>query len=571
VGKTIHGIGASSGITIGPVWIYNPIEVRVKRLQNQDPASEISRLTEAISQAKNQLLTLYKKALEEIGAEEAAIFDAHILFLDDPEFIKSIHIKLKEECVNAEAAVEEEVERFAARMLALKDEYFQARAQDIRDVGRRIIYCLSGVDTEAISKPNKPVIIVADDLTPSDTVQFDRESILGFCIRKGGPTSHTAILARSLGVPAAVSVPFRFEDIENCQLLILNGDSGMLTINPDEEQCGYAEQEIDSRTSQWKLQLEAASQPATSKDGATFEIVANIGNISDAKQAVEFGAEGVGLLRTEFLYLDRLSMPTEEEQVESYGEIFDVMGSRPVVVRTLDIGGDKAVEYLGLREETNPFLGWRAIRMISEKPEVLSGQYRALLRAGVNTDLRIMIPLVSSIEEVVLARQLLEKARKALSEENIPQAEMLQFGIMVEVPSAALLVEHIARHVDFFSIGTNDLTQYTLAVDRTNERVADLASPFHPSVIRLIARTIEKAHDHGKWVGLCGEMAGDPCAIPLLIGLGLDEFSMAPVRIPPVKEIIRKLDKKWCEDIADKAMQFSSTDEVVMLLNSSVG
>jgi phosphoenolpyruvate-protein phosphotransferase len=571
VGETIKGIGASSGIAIGSAWIYKPIEVEVKREFNRDSAIELSRLTDAIAQAKSQLSTLYEKALKEIGADEAAIFDAHLLFLDDPEFIGTIQNKLQEDCINAEAAVEEEVERYAAEMLALQDEYFQARAQDIRDVGRRIIYCLSGVDTESISLPYEPVIITADDLTPSDTVQFDRGKILGFCIRKGGPTSHTAILARSLGVPAAVSVPFRFEEIENCRLLVLDGDSGELIINPDEMQCVKAEEEIMRRASRWQIQLAEASRSATTKDGASFEVVANIGNISDAKQAVEYGAEGVGLLRTEFLYLDRHDMPTEEEQVDSYKEIFDVMEGRPVVVRTLDIGGDKAVNYLGLEEESNPFLGWRAIRMMSERPEVLSGQYRALLRAGVNTDLRIMIPLVSNIQEVIHARSLLEKAHLALSENNIPQAAMLQFGIMVEVPSAALLVEHIAEYVDFYSIGTNDLTQYTLAVDRTNERVANLASPFHPAVIQLIARTIDKAHEHGKWVGLCGEMAGDPLALPLLIGLGLDEFSMSPIRIPPAKEIIRKLDRRQCIEIANEVLQLSSTDAVVEFLKSRSG
>lgn len=564
----LQGISASPGIAIGPGWLYRPVEVEIETLENQNPDDEIFRLDEALDSAKDQLEFLCQKTLDEIGSEEAAIFEAHKMFLDDPELINSIHNLINGKRINAEAAVEQVVENYSVEMEALKDEYFQARAQDIRDVGRRIIYCLVGVDVKSTELPYEPVIISADDLTPSDTVQFDREMILGLCTRRGGPTSHTAILARSIGVPAAVSVPFELDDITNCQMMVLDGIKGELVIDPSDEEIKTAQDKMQAWQSEWQVQLSHADQPAATLDGVTVEIVANIGNIEDAKQALEYGAEGVGLLRTEFLYMDRQSMPTEKEQVQAYKDIFEVMGNRPLVVRTLDIGGDKEVDYLGLSDEPNPFLGWRAIRMISERPEILQHQVRALLQAGVNRDLRIMIPLVSSIEEVVQARNILDESLQNLMREGLPYAENVQFGIMVEVPSAALLVEHISKYVDFFSIGTNDLTQYALAVDRTNERVADLASPFHPAVLKLIAMTIQCAHENGKWVGLCGEMAGDPTAAPLLLGLDLDEFSMAPTSIPVVKQVIRGLEKRQCIEIAAQALELPSTVEVKDFLKS---
>lgn len=561
------GISASPGIVIGSGWVYLPIEVEVNRIEIQDSQKELKCLEEALEEARKQLQIIQERTLEAIGSEEAAIFEAHGMFLDDPEFLRSIQVLIEEQKINAEAAVLEVVERFAMEMLALEDEYFQARAQDIRDVGRRIINCLAGVEVDYNTLPKEPVIILAEDLTPSDTMQFDREKILGLCTVRGGPTSHTAILARSLGVPAAVSVPIPIMSIKSGTGLILDGSHGVLTIEPDEEQLSRAKTDQVAWKTQWQQQLSAAYQPAVTLDGKQVEIVANIGNAQDARQALEYGAEGVGLLRTEFLYLDRQTMPDERQQLVAYQEIFDLIGKRPLVVRTLDIGGDKEVSYLGLKEEANPFLGWRAIRMMDERPDVLLGQFRALLRAGVESDLRIMVPMVSSVTEAQKARELFNEARSRLSEEGIPFLENAQFGIMVEVPSAALLVEHIADHVDFFSIGTNDLTQYTLAVDRTNERVAKIASPFHPAVIQLIALTIRSAHKKGKWVGLCGEMAGDSLATPLLLGLGLDEFSMAPTSIPAVKQLIRKLDAEECARMADELLEFRTTQEVIDYLN----
>ena len=564
--QKFEGIAVSGGIAIGPCWLYKPVIVSTSRNSITDPASELTRLENALREARQQLEQLHERALENISEADAAIFEAHQLFLEDPEFIGAIQSMISDERTNAEAAVAEIAEGFAQQMLALDDEYFQARAQDIRDVSRRILYCLNGISLDQFQL-ERPAVILAEDLTPSDTMQFERKMILGLCTRHGGPTSHTAILARSLAVPAAVNVPFEISALNDGSEVILDGSAGTLTCEPREEELTAARQMQTEWNDTWKSQLSTAGKPAQTRDGRIVEVVANIGGLDDARQAVEFGAEGVGLFRTEFLYLDYGRLPSEEEQAAIYREIFEVMGSRPVIVRTLDIGGDKPVDYLDLQQETNPFLGWRAIRMMRDHPEMLLTQMRALLRAASSgNDLRIMVPMVSCLEEVRQARELFEEAKTSLQKENTLHVEKTQFGIMVEIPSAALITEHLAEFVDFFSIGTNDLTQYTLAVDRTNERVAYLASPFHPAVLQLIARTIEKAHEKGKWVGLCGEMAGDPLAASLLLGLGLDEFSMAPSSIPSMKELIRELDANECKQIAQKALIQPSISAVQDLL-----
>jgi phosphoenolpyruvate-protein phosphotransferase len=554
----VKGIGASPGIAIGPVWIYRPIKVEIRTITDSDPITEQLRLDTALQESKKQLEDLHIRTLAMVGEDEAAIFQAHAMVLEDPEFIDTVKKIIREKRINAEAAVQEGVEYYANMLLALADEYFQARAQDIQDVGRRIIQSLSGAGKGQNTSPPFPVVIAADELYPSDTVQFDKKVILGFCTVKGGPTSHVAIMARSLGVPAIVSAPFILDDIEEDSILIINGGDGTLIIKPDENEIRTAKKDQQDLEDVWVVQLASAHEPAVTTDGIAVEIVANIGSADDARISVEYGAEGVGLLRTEFLYMDRTALPTVDEQIKIYTEIFEAMGDRPVVVRTLDIGGDKNVPYLGLQKEDNPFLGWRAIRIMSERPEVLEQQLSALLQAGKKTDLRIMIPMISNLEEVISARDMLEKVKQDLLKEGKPVPEKVQFGIMVEIPSAVMLVSEISEYVDFFSIGTNDLTQYTTAVDRGNERVASLASPYHPAVIRLINKTITDAHAKGKWVGLCGEMAGDELAAPLLLGLGLDEFSMAHTSVPCIKYLMRMLNKGECEKIAQEALTLPS-------------
>ena len=566
---SITGIAASRGIAIGPAWIYRPVEIIIERLENAEPKKEWDRLQTAIKKANSQLEELERKALQRVGEKEAEIFGAHRMFLEDPELIGSIKLSIDHK-LNAEAAVQEGIEGFAKTLMALESEYFQARADDVRDVGRRVVACLLGVNLGWTDLPQEAVVIFADDLNPSDTMHFETDRILGLCTRRGGPTSHTAILSRSLGVPAVVSTPFDIDSIHTGQMVVLNGISGEVILKPSKEQILEASKEREQIADLRAARLKKAGQPAMTMDGHKVKVMANIGSLADAHQAVEYGAEGIGLLRTEFLYMNREQLPDLGEQVDIYQALFDVMGTQPIVVRTLDIGGDKQVSYLGLKGEPNPFLGWRAIRMIGERPEVLRDQFQAILRAGVGRDLRIMLPLVSSVDEVIATKEIINEAMQVLNMQNIPFAEQVQFGIMVEVPSAALLIEHFAEYVDFFSIGTNDLAQYTLAVDRTNERVAALASPFHPAVIQLIARTIEQAHVNGKWVGLCGEMAGDPLATSLLLGLGLDEFSMAPFAVPKIKETIRGLDKQACEKIAANVLLLSRTSDVISHLQDVV-
>jgi phosphoenolpyruvate-protein phosphotransferase len=561
------GLPASSGIAIGPAWVYQPITVTVERRSVTDTIAEWTRLQTALSMARTQLQALEARARENIGASEADIFAAHQLFLDDEELMGTLKTTVLDQRANAEAAAYDGFEHYATALESLEEEYFKARAADVRDVSRRVLRCLTGkTDDTALEQPS---VIFAEDLTPSDTVAFEKEKILALVTVRGGPTSHTAILARGLGVPAVVSAPVHLDDLVLGTMVILDGATGELTLGPTLAELNRARQ----RQTEWQTmraeQLLAAMQAATTPDGHTVEVVANIGNAEDARQAVENGAEGVGLFRTEFLYLDRETMPSEADQTAIYREVFKVMGRRIMVVRTLDIGGDKAVPYLGLQQEPNPFLGWRAIRMIRERPDVLESQLRALLAAGGETEvnLHIMLPMVSSLAEIVRARELLEAARASLQAEGKP-LPAVQFGIMVEVPSAAVLADLLAPHVDFFSIGTNDLTQYTLAVDRTNERVAALASPYHPAVLRLIKLTIDAADKHGKWVGMCGELAGDEIAVPLLLGLGLDEFSMAPSSVPAVKAAIRRWPLTECRAIAEHALNLPQAIDVIEYLKS---
>jgi phosphoenolpyruvate-protein phosphotransferase len=562
------GLPASNGIAIGPAWIYQPQQVKVERYTIQNPDREWEQLEDAIALARTQIKSLEERAREMAGPDEAAIFGAHLLFLEDEDLYNSLRELVYSQHLNARASVQEAFDYYTQALLGLEEEYFKARAQDVSDVAQRVLRCLAGNQDQPSASLIKPSIILAEDLTPSDTIQFDRQYILGLATVKGGPTSHTAILARAIGVPAVVSAPLELDEVQPDTLLILDGARGQVTIGPTLNELDLARK----RQAEWgvrlKYELSRASRPAITKDGQTVEVVANIGNLEDAHQAIRQGAEGVGLFRTEFLYLDKESMPRLTEQVETYKQVFSILQGKPVVVRTLDIGGDKPVSYLGLTQEPNPFLGWRAIRMIRERPDVLENQFRALLIAAgeTQTDLRVMLPMVSTIAEVERAREIFDEACRNLEVEGQAMPERLQFGIMVEVPSVAVLADQFAKVVDFFSIGTNDLTQYTLAVDRTNERVAILASPYHPAILRLIYNTIQAAHAEGKWVGLCGELAGDPQAVPFLLGAGLDEFSMAPSSIPTVKESIRAWSLPFCQEVARTALDLPKAAQVIEYL-----
>jgi phosphoenolpyruvate-protein phosphotransferase len=568
--RTLRGIAASRGIAIGPAFHFRRAGLHFERCTVEDPAAEWARFETALETAREQLADVYAKAKAESGAKQAAIFQAHALMLDDPELLDTVRTAIEKQCVNAESALSDAAEMYAQMLEALDDEYLSARAADVRDVATRILCILLSVAESPCAGLAVPSIILARDLTPSDTVMLDKSLVLGFCTAEGGATSHTAILARGLGLPAVVGAGPDALDVPDGATLVLDGSEGTLLVEPDKEMvAGYQARQAAAATVLAQAS-ERAHEPAVTRDGHRVEVVANIGNVEGAQAALEAGAEGVGLLRTEFLYLERTHLPSEEEQYQAYRAIVDVFGGLPIILRTLDIGGDKDLPYLDLPHEMNPFLGLRAIRLCLARPELFKPQLRAALRAGAGRNLKIMFPMVATVAEVRAARAVLEECRAELLAEGQPVAEEMEIGVMVEVPAAALMADHLAVEVDFFSIGTNDLSQYTLAADRTNAQVAPLATGFQPAVLRLVRDVIAAAHAQHKWVGLCGELAGEPLAIPILLGLGLDEFSMNPPAIPLAKQIIRALVLDETREVAQAALELDSPNAVRALVREQV-
>ncbi len=565
----LRGIPASPGIAVGPAFVIEQQTLEVDRHLADDPGAELEQLERALDRGRQQLAELVVRAREQVAADEASIFDAHAMFLDDPSLLGRVRQKIEANRFNAPAAWKDAFEHYAHQMEAMDDEYLRARAADIRDVGRRVLRILLGKEASHDASLLEPSIVIARDLAPSDTVQLDKEFVLGFGTAEGGATSHTAILAKALGLPAVVGIGPTLTQVQPGVNLILDGDEGSLWISPDQ-----ATQD-DFRGRQAKAHLVSAENlkhahaPAVTVDGIQVEIVANVGSLDDSHTALHMGAEGVGLLRTEFLYLERQSAPSEAEQTTAYDAILDVMGDRPVVVRTLDVGGDKPLPYIGLGEEHNAFLGWRAIRMCLDRPDFFKVQLRALWRASPDHDLRIMFPMIATVDEVRQARALLNEARQEVMDAGHRIANSVQVGIMVEIPSVAILADLMAPEVDFFSVGTNDLTQYTLAADRTNPRVARLGDACHPAVLRQIRDVTLAAHALGKWVGVCGELAGDPSGVPILLGLGLDELSMTPHAIPAAKAQIRRWSAKAAGGLAKKALALNSAQAVRQLVAAS--
>jgi phosphotransferase system enzyme I (PtsI) len=561
--KQIQGIATARGFAIGPVFHFQQVDLRVEKNFISDPDEEINRLDQALLAATKQMQDVYGAAKAEMAADQASIFEAHLMMLEDPELLGSIRETIAERKLNAEFAVKEATEHYAQTLEGMGNKYFKSRAADVRDIAARLLRLLLGINNANISQLTQPSIIIAKDLTPSDTVLLDKHKVLGFCTVVGSESSHTAILARALGIPAVVGGGLEVLSIPDEQNIILDGLSGTVFIDPTDELIEiYRAKKISIKASAEKA-IARCHEPALTDDGCQVEVVANIGNLEDAKTAVENGAEGVGLLRTEFLFMERNTLPDEEEQYQAYSAILDVFGQLPVVLRTSDIGGDKELPYLDLAKEMNPFLGVRGLRLSLTHPEeLLKPQLKAALRAGVGHDLRIMFPMVAAMTEIRQARKVVEQCKAELANDGKQVGEKIQVGIMVEVPSAALMADKLAPEVDFFSIGTNDLTQYTLAVDRTNSQLAYLTSAFSPAVLRLIQNVILHAHKSGKWVGLCGELACEPLAIPILLGMGLDEFSMNPIAIPTAKQTIRSLEVSECRKLAEEILKFESADEV---------
>lgn len=564
--KRVKGIAASPGKVIGPAHILARRTLTATSAPAADPALELEKLDLALARTEADLKLLAQKARESVGEKEAEIFEAQILFLHDPDLLQRTKKRVLQERINAAYAWQEAIRYYVEILKTLDNEYLAARVMDVEDVGQQALVWLLN-QSAAPATLNAPAVIAADDLTSADTIALDRKMTLAFCTRTGSPTSHAAILSKALGIPCVVALGDAFDQIREGQTLLVDGLLGEVILDPDQAAIErYRQESLDLQTRSLEAERTAAL-PAITLDGRRIEVGANVGFLQDAVDAVQFGADGIGLLRTEFLFLDRNEAPGRAEQVSEYAKIFQSIGkSRPVVVRTLDIGGDKPVRYLPASHEQNPFLGARGIRLSLRNPAMFSEQLSALLIAGNGYDLRIMFPMVSMIEEIEQAREILENCRSLLEREGLPCAEQPQIGIMVEVPSAAILADKFAQHVDFFSIGTNDLTQYTMAADRTGGEVASFNDPFHPAVLTLIDQVVRAAHREGKWAGLCGEFAGDPLATALLVGIGLDELSASSRLVPELKQRIRALNAGECSDLVEKALRLSTANAVRGLL-----
>lgn len=532
------GIAASKGYAIGKVFLQEHEEIIITDTKVADAEAEKNVLQKALDQAKLQLTAIRDKALKEIGEHEAQVFEAHLTLLDDPEFTGGMLLEIESNNINAMKAVENITNTFVMIFDSMEDEYMKERAADIKDVSKRIISNLAGKGGDAFAITEANTIVVAHDLTPSDTAQLDRSKVVGFLTNIGGRTSHSAIMARTLEIPAIVGLKDITTSVKNGDFVIVDGIEGLCIINPEQSVIDEYTAKREKFLAEQEELKKLIDVKTVTKSGRRIEVCGNIGSPADAEAVLANGGDGVGLFRTEFLYMDRDSAPTEEEQFESYKKVLETMNGKQVVIRTLDIGGDKTLPYLPLPEEMNPFLGYRAIRLCLDRKDIFKVQIRALLRASVYGNLAVMFPMISGLEEFQAAKEFVEECKAELRAEGKEYSEKIQWGIMVEIPAAAVYADELAKHVDFFSIGTNDLIQYTLAADRMSEKVSYLYNPMHPAVLRLIKMTIDGAHKHGKWVGMCGEMAGDEAAIPTLVEYGLDEFSMSATSILTAKKII---------------------------------
>ena len=566
----ITGLPASAGFAVGTAVFLGHTQHAVERRTVDDPAAEWVRCQAAMKQARGELLELAGRMARELGEQQARIFQAHALVLEDPDLQAALHDTLTQGRLNAEAAVADVFEAEAIRYEHMAGQRFQERAADLRDLAGRLQRLLRGDRTVTVDLPDA-AIIVAEDLAPSQTAALDRDKVVGFCTALGGPTAHTAILARSMGIPAVVGVGAAgLAHLATGMPLAIDGTSGVVIVEPDDETVAAFNAQRASDLAARQAAFATAQAAARTVDGRRVDVVANLATAAEAISALQAGAEGVGLLRTEFLFQDRLAPPTEEEQYQVYREVVEAMAGRPVVIRTLDIGGDKPAPYLQLPAEANPFLGWRAIRISLAMPEFFKAQLRAILRASLHGNVHVMFPMIATCEEVGQARALLEEAAAELRAAGIDHARSISAGIMVEVPSAALIADKLAPLVDFFSIGTNDLTQYTFAADRGNARVAGIGDPLHPAVLRQIARVIDAAHLAGKWVGLCGELAGLPAGIPVLLGLGLDEFSMSATAIPAAKTLLARLTVADSQALARRVLDLPDAAAVKTEVNRFV-
>jgi phosphoenolpyruvate-protein phosphotransferase (PTS system enzyme I) len=566
----LKGIAASNGIAIAKAYRLVEPDLSFEKKSVENAEEEVARFQAAISTSKSELEAIRDKAREDLGEDKAQIFEAHLLVLSDPELLTPIEDKVKTENVNAEFALKETADMFVSMFESMDNEYMKERAADIRDVTKRVLSHLLGVQIANPSMVTEEVIVIAEDLTPSDTAQLNRQFVKGFTTDIGGRTSHSAIMARSMEIPAVVGTKSVTSSVENGDMVIVDGLNGEVHINPTPEIIEEYKKEharYEEQKAEW---AKLVDEPTVSKDGHHVELAANIGTPKDLEGVKNNGGEGVGLYRTEFLYMGRDELPTEEEQYEAYKAVLEGMEGKPVVVRTLDIGGDKELPYLNLPKEMNPFLGYRAIRLCLDEQEIFRTQLRALLKASPYGNLKIMFPMISNLQEFRDAKAILEEEKKALQENGTDVADKIEVGIMVEIPSTAVMADVFAKEVDFFSIGTNDLIQYTMAADRMNERVSYLYQPYNPAILRLVKMVIDAAHKEGKWAGMCGEMAGDEIAVPILLGLGLDEFSMSATSILRARSQIHRLNQSDMKKLAEDVLKLDTNDEVIKAVEKAV-
>ena len=557
------GTGASPGIALGKALVIEHSELVIEKRAIDNIEEEVQKLQNAVKVSKEELTKVKEKALLELGEHEAQIFEAHLLVLEDPELIDSAISKIRDEKVNADYALNEIKEMFVAMFESMDNEYMRERAADIKDVTNRVLRHILGIKVVDLAGLDEEVVLIAHDLTPSDTATMNKSMVLGFLTNIGGRTSHTAIMARTLEIAAVVGLNDIVEKVKDGDYIVFNGDTGEVIVNPDEEIIAkYAP--LKSEFEEYRKSLELLKGKAsTTTDGRHVELAGNIGSPNDIEGLIKNDAEGVGLYRTEFLYMDKEdAFPTEEEQYEAYKAVLEGMDNKPIVIRTLDIGGDKELPYFEMEPEMNPFLGYRAIRLCLDKKDIFKTQLRALYRASVHGKLRIMFPMISSLEELLDAKEVIKEVLKELDEENIAYSKDVEVGMMIEIPSAAVISDVLAKHVDFFSIGTNDLIQYTCAVDRMNQKISHLYNQFNPAVLRLIKMVIDNAHKEGKWVGMCGESAGDQRMIPILLGFGLDEFSMSPISILPARKLITSLSYADMQKFADEILSMGTAKEI---------
>jgi phosphotransferase system enzyme I (PtsI) len=560
----LKGIPASPGIASGKAFLYGREQYTIPRRTINDIQiqNEIKRFKDALVQTKSEIQEIKRRISEEMGAEHGQIFSAHLLVIDDSMLIEEVITRLKRERLSIEYIFQDVLRRYIKVFSEMDDEYLKERISDVNDVGRRILKNLIGAKEEILSNLKEKVIVIAYDLSPSDTATMHKKNVIGFATDIGGRTSHTAIMAKSLEIPAVVGLETATKKVETGDTIIIDGTHGMVIINPTAVTVKKYEKDKVRFAEVGKHLQELKNLPCVTLDGKNIELSANIEVPEDVPSVIAHGATGIGLYRTEYFYMNRKDLPPEEDQFKAYSAVVKKVKPYPVIVRTLDIGGDKFLSQLDVPQQMNPFLGWRAIRFCLARPDIFKAQLRAILRASVYGKLKVMYPMISGVEELRQANDLLEEARKELKKEGIPFDEEMEVGAMIEVPSAALTSDILAKEVDFFSIGTNDLIQYSLAVDRVNEKIAYLYEPAHPAVLRLIKGVIENGHNAGIWVGMCGEMAGDIVMTIILLGLGLDEFSTSPIAIPEIKRIIRSVTLRQAKEIAQEAVTLTTGKEV---------